>query len=147
MGGIALGRAVDSSGLLHELASHIENLVDGMPLFAVLCVFCALILVVCTFISHTVGSLIILPIVSEVGARLPEPHSRLLVMGTALMASGAMGLPVSGFPNMNAIMLEDTLGNPYLTTMDFFKAGVPASVVAYIVIVSVGYVAMRLLGF
>ncbi|KAJ1783229.1 low-affinity phosphate transporter, partial [Coemansia sp. RSA 1938] len=139
MGGIALGRAVESSGLLHELAGRIENIVDGMPVFSVLCVFCALILVVCTFISHTVGSLIILPIVSEVGARLPEPHSRLLVMGAALMASGAMGLPVSGFPNMNAIMLEDTLGNPYLSTMDFFKAGIPASFVAYAVVVSIGF--------
>ncbi|KAJ2465047.1 low-affinity phosphate transporter, partial [Coemansia sp. RSA 2322] len=147
MGGIALGRAVDSSGLLHELASRIEAFVDGFPLFAVMCVFCALILVCCTFISHTVGSLIILPIVSEVGSRLPEPHSRLLVMGSALMASGAMGLPVSGFPNMNAIMLEDTLGNPYLTTMDFFKAGIPASIVAYFVIITVGYAIMSLLGF
>ncbi|KAJ2776970.1 low-affinity phosphate transporter [Coemansia interrupta] len=147
MGGIALGRAVDSSGLLHELASRIESFVDGFPVFAVLCVFCGLILICCTFISHTVGSLIILPIVAEVGARLPEPHSRLLVMGTALMASGAMGLPVSGFPNMNAIMLEDTLGNPYLTTMDFFKAGIPSSVVAYFVIISVGYLVMSLLGF
>ncbi|KAJ1826480.1 low-affinity phosphate transporter [Coemansia sp. RSA 2599] len=147
MGGIALGRAVDSSGLLHELASRIESFVDGFPVFAVLCVFCGLILVCCTFISHTVGSLIILPIVAEVGARLPEPHSRLLVMGTALMASGAMGLPVSGFPNMNAIMLEDTLGNPYLTTFDFFKAGIPSSVVAYFVIISVGYLVMSLLGF
>ncbi|KAJ2458274.1 low-affinity phosphate transporter [Coemansia sp. RSA 2424] len=147
MGGIALGRAVDSSGLLHELASRIEAFVDGFPLFGVLCVFCALILVCCTFISHTVGALIILPIVAEVGARLPEPHSRLLVMGSALMASGAMGLPVSGFPNMNAIMLEDTLGNPYLTTMDFFKAGIPASVVAYFVIITVGYAVMSLLSF
>ncbi|KAJ2483021.1 low-affinity phosphate transporter [Coemansia sp. RSA 2131] len=147
MGGIALGRAVESSGLLHELAGHIEGVVDGMPVFSVLCVFCALILVVCTFISHTVGSLIILPIVSEVGARLPEPHSRLLVMGAALMASGAMGLPVSGFPNMNAIMLEDTLGNPYLSTMDFFKAGVPASFVAYVVVISIGFAVMSLLGF
>ncbi|ORX74769.1 SPX-domain-containing protein [Linderina pennispora] len=147
MGGIALGRAVDSSGLLHELASHIELLVDGFPVFTVLCVFCGLILVCCTFISHTVGALIILPIVAEVGARLPEPHSRLLVMGAALMASGAMGLPVSGFPNMNAIMLEDTLGNPYLTTMDFFKAGIPSSVLAYFIIISVGYACMSLLGF
>ncbi|KAJ1903500.1 low-affinity phosphate transporter [Coemansia sp. IMI 209127] len=147
MGGIVLGHAVDSSGLLYELASRIEDVVDGFPLFSVLCVFCGLILVCCTFISHTVGSLIILPIVSEVGARLPEPHSRLLVMGAALMASGAMGLPVSGFPNMNAIMLEDTLGNPYLTTIDFFKAGIPSSVIAYAVVITVGYVVMFMLGF
>lgn len=147
MGGVALGRAVDSSGLLHELASRIEAFVDGFPAFAVLCVFCGLILICCTFISHTVGALIILPIVSEVGSRLPEPRSRLLVMGTALMASGAMGLPVSGFPNMNAIMLEDTLGSPYLTTLDFFKAGIPASVVAYAVVISVGYLMMSLIGF
>ena len=30
-----------------------------------------------------------------------EPHPNLLVMGSVLMASAAMGLPTSGFPNMS----------------------------------------------
>ena len=68
-----------------------------------------------------------------------EPHPKLLVMAAALMCSGAMGLPVSGFPNMNAIALEDQTGAPYLTTSDFLKVGVPSSVITYALVVTVGY--------
>ncbi len=100
-GGLSLGKAVSSSGLLHTIASTITEKVEGMSLYGVLVVFAALILVVATFISHTVAALIILPLVHTVGAGMKEPHPNLLVMGSALMASGAMGLPTSGFPNMS----------------------------------------------
>ena len=72
-----------------------------------------------------------------------DPHPKLLVMGAALMCSGAMGLPVSGFPNMNAIALEDQTGKPYLATVDFLKVGIPCSVATYALVISVGYVIMR----
>jgi phosphate transporter len=80
MGGIALGKAVESSGLLHTIAMEVQGYVEDMTAFAVCCVFASLVLVVATFISHTVGALIILPIVAQVGATLPDPHPRLLVM-------------------------------------------------------------------
>jgi len=57
--------------------------------------------VVATFISHTVAALIILPLVHSVGLGMDDPHPNLLVMGSALMCSAAMGLPTSGFPNMS----------------------------------------------
>ena len=100
-GGLSLGKAVDSSGLLHTIAGAITGKVEGMSLYGVLVVFAALILVVATFISHTVAALIILPLVHTVGAGMKEPHPNLLVMGSALMCSAAMGLPTSGFPNMS----------------------------------------------
>lgn len=80
MGGIALGKAVQSSGLLHTIATHIQAWVIGFTPLQVLFVFSALVLVIATFISHTVAALIILPIVSEVGAQMPDPHPRVLVM-------------------------------------------------------------------
>ncbi|KAG0321288.1 low-affinity phosphate transporter [Dissophora globulifera] len=146
MGGIALGKAVESSGLLHMIAVEVQGYVKDMSAFAVCCVFASMVLVIATFISHTVGALIILPIVAQVGATLPDPHPRLLVMSAALMCSGAMGLPVSGFPNMNAIMMEDEMGQQYLSTSDFLKVGVPSSAVACLVIVTMGYGLMTLLG-
>jgi len=97
MGGIALGKAVSSSGLLVTIATAIREAVGGMGLFSVLCVFAALILVVATFISHTVAALIVMPIVAQVGGEMEDPHPRLLIMGAALMCSGAMGLPMSGY--------------------------------------------------
>ncbi|KAH8687245.1 SPX domain-containing protein [Tricladium varicosporioides] len=100
-GGLSLGKAVNSSGLLHTIAGGITERVEGMSLYGVLVVFASLILVVATFISHTVAALIILPLVYSVGAGMEQPHPNLLVMGSALMCSAAMGLPTSGFPNMS----------------------------------------------
>ncbi|CAG8603530.1 11404_t:CDS:2, partial [Acaulospora morrowiae] len=147
MGGIALGRAVQSSGLLHTIAKDIESMVRILDVWQILVIFALLVLVVATFISHTVGALIILPIVAQVGAGLSEPHQNLLVMGSALMCSVAMGLPVSGFPNMNAIMMEDEMGVRYLTTYDFIKSGVPGSFLGFFSVVTIAYLIMLFLGF
>jgi phosphate transporter len=147
-GGLALGKAVNSSGLLHTIAMAITDRVAGLSLYAVLCVFAGLIGVVATFISHTVAALIVLPLVQQVGASMAEPHPNLLVMGSVLMASAAMGLPTSGFPNMTAIMMEDPqTGQRYLQVRHFITRGIPASIVACGIIVTVGYGLMRAVGF
>jgi di/tricarboxylate transporter len=59
-----------------------------MDLFQVTVVFCGVVLVATTFISHTVGAMVILPIVQKVGDAMPSPHPKLLVMAAALMCSG-----------------------------------------------------------
>ena len=100
-GGLSLGKAVSSSGLLHTIAQAITARVAHLSIYGMLVVFTSLILVVATFISHTVAALIILPLVQQVGANMKHPHPNLLVMGSVLMASAAMGLPTSGFPNMS----------------------------------------------
>jgi phosphate transporter len=108
-GGLSLGKAVNSSGLLHTIAESITKKVDGLSLYTVLVVFASLILVVATFISHTVAALIILPLVHSVGLGMEQPRPNLLVMGSALMCSAAMGLPTSGFPNMSKSFLSFSL--------------------------------------
>ncbi|KAK9834087.1 hypothetical protein WJX84_011374 [Apatococcus fuscideae] len=148
MGGLALGEAVKSSGLLQTITHGIENLVQGYSVLVVFAIFCGLVLICTTFISHTVGAMVILPIVQSVGAAMmPVPHARLLVMGSALMCSGAMGLPISGFPNMNAVSLEDATGVNYVGTVDFLVIGVPSSLVTYGMVVAIGYPIMLWLGF
>lgn len=104
-GGLSLGKAVKSSGLLHTLAEGISEEVNGLDLYAVLIIFSSLTLVVATFISHTVAALIILPLVSDIGKGMDEPHPNLLVMAATLMCSAAMALPTSGFPNMSKFTL------------------------------------------
>jgi len=147
-GGLSLGKAVSSSGLLHTIANGITQEVDGMSLYGVLVVFAGLIMVVATFISHTVAALIILPLVRQVGANMNDPHPNLLVMGSALMASAAMGLPTSGFPNMTAIMMEDPqTGQRYLRVQHFLSRGIPASVMTFAVIITIGYGLMLVVGF
>jgi len=100
-GGLALGKAVNNSGLLRTLAEGVTKGVDGLSLYAIMVVFAAMIMVIASFISHTVAALIFLPLVREVGQNMAEPHPNLLVMSSVLMCSAAMALPTSGFPNMS----------------------------------------------
>jgi phosphate transporter len=147
MGGIALGSAVSSSGLLNTIALHIQSAVAGLSMWVVLIIFSALTLVFATFVSHTVAAVIILPIVQQVGMSFADPHPRILVMGAGLVCSAAMGLPVSGFPNMNASAQEDEMGQPFLKTSDFLKTGVPLSILATVCVVTIGFGIMTALGF
>ncbi|KAF4447632.1 hypothetical protein F53441_8836 [Fusarium austroafricanum] len=145
-GGLSLGKAVRSSGLLHTLAEIVSDKVEGMSLYGVLVVFSTLILVIATFISHTVAALIFLPLVFDVGVAMDQPHPNLLVMGGVLMCSAAMGLPTSGFPNMTAIMKEDPFGTRYLQVKHFISRGVPSSIITLIVVVTLGYGIMQVAG-
>lgn len=70
MGGLALGEAVTSSGLLLTIAKGVSEAVEGLNDWLVQLIFCALVLVATTFISHTVGAMVILPIVQTVGSGL-----------------------------------------------------------------------------
>ncbi|GME49429.1 Sodium/sulfate symporter [Neofusicoccum parvum] len=114
-GGLALGKAVNSSGLLHTIATGITQGVEGMSLYGVLVVFAGLILVVATFISHTVAALIVLPLVKEVGQA--------------------------------AIMMENETGQRYLQVKHFITRGVPASILTFVVVITVGYGLMLAVGF
>jgi len=57
-------------------------------------------------------------------------------------------LPVSSYPNMNAISLEDSTGVPWLEVKDFLQTGIPGTAVVWLCIVTIGYViASGLLGY
>ncbi|OWB80539.1 hypothetical protein B5S32_g4823 [[Candida] boidinii] len=137
MGGIALGKAVTSSGLLHLIATSLQEKIGGYPPIAILAIFGALCLVFATFVSHTVSALIIVPLVQTIGREFH--HEGLMVIGIALIASVAMGMPSSGFPNSIAISMTDDLGKRYLTANHFITRGVIASLIMYGFIITVGY--------
>lgn len=148
MGGTALGKAVLLSGLLHHIAGGIQLLVLLYSIYGVMLTFGALILTVATFVLHTVAALIMVPLVKEVGdAMVDDPHPRLLIMASAMLCSAAMGLPTSGFPNVTAICMVDEVGKPYLTVKTFITRGVPALVICYLVIVTVGFALLKLINF
>jgi phosphate transporter len=66
---------------------------------------------------------------------------------THFSPAAAMGLPVSGFPNMNAVALEDATGQTFVATGDFLATGVPSSFAATGVVITLGYALMRAVGF
>ena len=120
MGGIALGQGVTSSGLLGVMDEIIRKIITDLSLYTVVLVLSGIVLVcifdylyyswlnpvspqvVSTFISHTIASVLLVPIAKEVGKNLPGTHANLLIFLTGLICSTGMGMPVSGFPNQTA---------------------------------------------
>ncbi|ODV94359.1 hypothetical protein PACTADRAFT_76968 [Pachysolen tannophilus NRRL Y-2460] len=147
MGGIALGKAVSSSGLLKSIAVSLQPNLVGFNIYLITLILCLMILVMATFISHTVAVLITAPLFKEIGNSLPKKHSSLLLMGAALIASAAMALPTSGFPNITAISMTDEVGRPILSVNTFITRGIPASLICFICIITVGYGIMIGIGF
>eukprot|EP00007_Cunea_sp_BSH-02190019_P008314 CAMPEP_0174238334 /NCGR_PEP_ID=MMETSP0417-20130205/11013_1 /TAXON_ID=242541 /ORGANISM="Mayorella sp, Strain BSH-02190019" /LENGTH=593 /DNA_ID=CAMNT_0015317159 /DNA_START=81 /DNA_END=1858 /DNA_ORIENTATION=+ len=146
-GGLALGEAISSSGLLQTIASDIQQLLDGQSTWVILLTFNTLVGVVGMFISSTVAAAIILPVVAAVGLSPEINASKLLVVGGAYMCSAAMGLPVSSFPNANAYSVEDGDGQKMLTPVDFVITGVPACLWILFLLQSVNYGVGIALGF
>ncbi|KAJ6543566.1 SPX domain-containing protein [Mycena vulgaris] len=156
MGGIALGKGVMSSGLLEVLDVVIRDLLDGVSLYNVVLILSPVVLVISTFISHTIASVLLVPIAKEVGSNLASSlmggtggerdHRNLLIFITGLICSAGMGMPVSGFPNQTAATQEDELGVLYLSNIDFLKNGVPASIIATLVVATVGFLLMSAIG-
>jgi phosphate transporter len=95
---------------------------------------------------------LLVPIAKAVGGNLPGNQANLLIFITGLVCSTGMGMPVSGFPNQTACVpyfysresnlfairatQEDEMGQLYLTNVDFLKNGIPASVIAALVCVT-----------
>lgn len=147
MGGVVLGKAVESCGLLASAATAVQAQIQDLSLFAVVCLVGFLILVVASFVSHTVAALIVIPLVRSIGEQLDDGHPRLLVMLSAMICSAAMALPTSGLPNVTAVCMVDEFGSPYLTAVDFITRGVPASLLSFAIIVVLGFVLCVFVGF
>ncbi|PIL28109.1 transporter [Ganoderma sinense ZZ0214-1] len=147
MGGIALGNGVTNSGLLEVLGDEIRDMISGMDLYPVVLLLSVIVLVISTFISHTIASVLLVPIAKEVGKTMPDgDYSNLLIFITGLICSTGMGMPVSGFPNQTAATQEDEMGQLYLSNVDFLKNGVPASIIATMVVSTIGYLLMKAIG-
>lgn len=76
----------------------IQDVVLGMDIWPILALFSVIVLVIGTFISHTIAAVLVVPIASTIGNAMDSPHPRLLILATAMICSAGMGLPVSGFP-------------------------------------------------
>ena len=141
-GGNVLGEAVESSKLL-EMAG---NLILKLPsdLYLISAVSGIVMLVAGSFVSHTVAALILLRLFGRVGEALGHP--KLIVMTSIVMCCGAMPLPISSFPNMNACSLTREDGTTFLSTVDFLKIGIPCTILAYVGSNSITYWMAILMG-
>jgi len=143
-GGLALGNAVASSGLLDIMAAKIQTMLAGHGLWLTAAVFNVVTAVIANFLSSTVCACIMLPVIVQIGIELNHP--KLLVIGVAVMTSGAMGLPVSSFPNANSCSMVNDQGRAILKTMDYVRTGFPTTLMLLVLLSTFGYSYMMLLG-
>lgn len=142
-GGNVMGMGIESSNLLAMITSVMDKV--HIPLFALNIIINAIMLVASTFIIHTISAIILLPIFAKLGLALG--HSKLLVMTSIVTCSGSNTLPVSSFPNLNAISLENEDKEPYVGSMEFLKFGGPLSIFCFIFSCTVTYGMCLALGF
>ncbi|TYZ60139.1 hypothetical protein PybrP1_005886 [[Pythium] brassicae (nom. inval.)] len=136
-GGNVLGEAVQRSGLLDTLSHSIILALPSGSVWVVTVSLCTLVLCLTTFVSHTVASIILLPIIVQLSIQIGHPH--IPVICCALAISAAMALPFSSFPNINSLLVLDDHGQPYLTVQDFLRVGVTFSLITSVLIVTLGY--------
>jgi phosphate transporter len=133
VGGSALGKGLDYSGLLKAIGNIIATKLDGFSPFVITVIFSAILLFITTFVSHSVGAFVFLPVIIEFGQKSSSFSENAQVASLALAAcftcSAGMAMPISGFPNMTAASLQDRNGKSYVSTADFAKGGVLPSIV------------------
>ena len=135
-GGSVLGKAVQSSGLLQEIAVTITNgLITSQPWVALLIIL-SFICAVSTFVSHTVASIILMPVIARIGVALHMPE--IVTIGAAFAVSAAMALPFSSFPNVNSLLILDDFQKPYLNVRDFLNVGAPLTIFTLFLIATIG---------
>jgi phosphate transporter len=144
MGGSVVGVVVNDSGLLRVVSLAISERVQGYSMWVVTAIFSSLMLFVATFVSHSVSSIIMTPVVVQVANELVKGGMKanapqVIVIVVTFVCSIGMGMPISGFPNITAMSLEDGAGRTFINSGDFLKTGLIASIIALGVCLSLAY--------
>ncbi len=124
-GGIALGLALDKTGLAAHLMESISF--DALPGVTVIVAMALIAAVMANFMSNTATANLLLPLVAVLGTTLPGladlGGTRLVILSTTFACSMGMALPISTPPNALAF------GTGFLTTRDMAKPGIIVAIV------------------
>lgn len=143
MGGSAVGTIAKESGLLKSIGDIISGKIEGFSFFLTVCLFSGVMLIVATFVSHSVSSAVMAPLLVELAkSKFPDANNSqasVMVMVTCFVCSVGMGMPISGFPNMTAMSIEDAAGRGFIDGGDFARTGLLASALCAVILCSIGY--------
>ncbi len=124
-GGIALGRAMEQTGLARHIVDAIQF--EILPPIIVVAIAALITFMCATFMSRTATANLMLPVISALGASLPSiiplGGSKMLILTATLAASLAMALPISTPPNAMAH------GTGEITTRDMIIPGLIVGIV------------------
>eukprot|EP00760_Papus_ankaliazontas_P025777 PhM_4_TR2872/c0_g1_i1/m.54953/K14430/PHO87_91; phosphate transporter len=123
-GGSMLGLCATQSHLVHVVLQGLRPILSTTPPWLVTVFVVSFVGLITSFISHTVGAMILLPVVLEVSnLNSAMPDARFLVFSAVTMCSGAMAFPITSFPNVNSLLAEDDTGKSYLLAKNFVLPG------------------------
>ncbi len=127
-GGIALGLALDKTGLASNLINNIAF--DELSPYLIVVAATVLATLMANFMSNTATANLLLPIIAALGTALPALEglggSKMLILSVALAASLGMALPISTPPNA----LAHATG--LIKTEDMTKVGVLVGLIGLI---------------
>jgi solute carrier family 13 (sodium-dependent dicarboxylate transporter), member 2/3/5 len=130
-GGIALGLALDKTGLANALISNIPF--DSFHPYAIFIMAAFIGLFMANFMSHTATANLTLPLLASIGTAVSGLESiggsELIIIGTTLCISCAMSLPISSPPNA----LAHATGE--INTKDMAKVGVLIGFIGLIIVI------------
>ncbi|KAH0790127.1 Sodium:sulfate symporter transmembrane region family protein [Histomonas meleagridis] len=137
MGGNALCKIVTDSGLMEVAKNLLESLLGGTSLWVSILIVNACVLVIDILLTHTVSSMITLPLVCTFAAN--SGHLALYAMCACMTTTASQVLPVSSFPNICTVSLQDDTGKNYLTSKEMIIWGIIVTIACLIACVSVYY--------
>jgi solute carrier family 13 (sodium-dependent dicarboxylate transporter), member 2/3/5 len=129
-GGIALGLALDKTGLAKALINSIPF--DSFHPYALFAMAAFIGLLMANFMSNTATANLVLPLLASIGTAVAGLESiggsELIIIGTTLCISCAMSLPISTPPNA----LAHATGE--INTKDMAKVGVLIGLIGMIIV-------------
>lgn len=129
-GGIALGLALDKTGLANKVIGSIPF--STFHPYAIFLACCFIGLLMANFMSHTATANLVLPLLATIGATIPGLSSiggsPLLIIATCICISLGMSLPISSPPNA----LASATGE--ITTSEMARVGVFIGVFGLVVV-------------
>lgn len=133
-GGNMLGLVARDSQLLERIVQPLAEAASSHPSYLVMVVVLLVMAIASSFVSHIVSAIVLLPIISRVGASLAPDGAvsqTTLVLAAVFMCSGSMAFPISSFPNVNSLLAEDSKGVPYLRAKHYLFPGFIATFVSF----------------
>ncbi|KNH08888.1 sodium/sulfate symporter [Perkinsela sp. CCAP 1560/4] len=129
-GGNMIGLCTRQSSLLSNIADSFQVLLDARSVVTIFLITMGFIVLITSFISHTVAAIILLPLVRQIALR-EKGSQEVFVFCAVLICSGAMALPITSFPNVNSLLAEDESGKPYLVSRNYIIPGAIMTLVTF----------------
>ena len=132
-GGIALSSVMQSSGASLVLGQQIANTFSSAPIFVVIFVVSAFIIMLTEFTSNTASAALLVPVFATIATQMGMPVE-VMVLIIGIGASCAFMMPVATPPN--AIVM----GTGDVSQKDMMKVGAVLNAVAIVIVAVWAYV-------